>query len=56
VEIDWRYGIVTSTAPRLKIGDKAPDITALDIHGQPTPIAPYWAGGPTLMTFLRHFG
>lgn len=47
---------MATIAPRLKIGDKAPAITVLDIHGQPTPIAPYWVSGPTLMTFLRHFG
>jgi hypothetical protein len=47
---------VTTIASRLQIGDAAPAITVLDIHGQPTPLAPYWAGGLTLLTFLRHFG
>lgn len=43
-------------APRLKIGDLAPPITLEDTHGQPVAPSQYWAKGPTLMTFLRHFG
>lgn len=42
--------------PRLQIGDSAPNITLSDIQGNPVQIADYWADGPTLVTFLRHFG
>ncbi len=40
----------------LKIGAAAPDATVLDIHGQPVSLAALWPDGPTLLTFLRHFG
>jgi len=40
----------------LKVGDPAPNITVLDVQGQPTALAGYWTNGPTLLTFLRHFG
>jgi peroxiredoxin len=43
-------------APHLEIGDKAPDITVSDIHGEPVDIASFWKSGPTLISFLRHFG
>jgi peroxiredoxin len=43
-------------APHLKIGDHAPDIIVSDIHGQPVELASYWQKGPTLVSFLRHFG
>lgn len=43
-------------APHLKPGDKAPDITLLDIHGQQVQLGNYWKNGLTLMSFLRHFG
>ena len=45
-----------SKNPHLKTGDPAPDITVTDIHGAPVQLAEYWSGGPTLVTFLRHFG
>ncbi len=41
---------------RLNPGDHAPEISVTDIHGELTPLAPWWANGPTLLTFLRHFG
>jgi hypothetical protein len=41
---------------RLKVGDPAPEITVLDINNQPVKLADYWASGPTLLSFLRHFG
>ncbi|MEO8610865.1 MAG: peroxiredoxin-like family protein [Chloroflexota bacterium] len=43
-------------APHLKIGDPAPDIIVSDIHGQPVEMASFWEKGPTLVSFLRHFG
>ena len=45
-----------SKKPRLEIGDPAPDITLSDVHGAPVQLADFWSGGPTLLTFLRHFG
>ena len=47
---------MSSIAARLKVGDQAPPITVEDIHGQVLDPAQYWAKGPTLMSFLRHFG
>ena len=41
---------------RLKIGDYAPHILVEDIQSQSVDPAQYWAQGPTLITFLRHFG
>lgn len=47
---------MTDIAPHLKLGDHAPDIIVSDIHGQPVELASYWQNGPTLVSFLRHFG
>lgn len=41
---------------RLNIGDRAPEISVLDTQGTVTPLSSLWANGPTLLTFLRHFG
>ncbi len=41
---------------QLEAGDRAPDGTALDVDGQEVSLASYWADGPVLLTFLRHFG
>ncbi len=40
---------------RLTPGDPAP---VLDVQGPegPVSLATLWAGGPVLLTFLRHFG
>ncbi len=43
-------------APHLKPGDLAPDIALLDIRGNRVQLGNYWKNGPTLMSFLRHFG
>ncbi|MBK8023974.1 MAG: hypothetical protein IPK19_21710 [Chloroflexi bacterium] len=42
--------------PRLNIGDPAPDIVVSDNHGAPVSLASLWSQGPTLVSFLRHFG
>jgi peroxiredoxin len=47
---------MTRPSPHLKIGDKAPDITVSDTHGHPVQLSSFWAHGPTLISFLRHFG
>jgi hypothetical protein len=41
---------------KLKPGDAAPNGVALDADGQEVALADYWAEGPVLLTFLRHFG
>lgn len=47
---------MTDIAPHLKVGDPAPNITVSDISGQPVEMATFWEKGPTLVSFLRHFG
>lgn len=47
---------MAQTITRLKIGDPAPAVQLDDIQGQPRALSQYWAAGPTLLTFLRHFG
>jgi hypothetical protein len=41
---------------RLAPGDFAPDIAVMDAHDQPVLLSSLWGDGPTLLTFLRHFG
>lgn len=41
---------------KLRIGDAAPVATGLDIAGNEIGLSSQWATGPTLLTFLRHFG
>lgn len=43
-------------APQLQIGDRAPDFSALDVHGNAVEASSLWPHGPTLLTFLRHYG
>jgi hypothetical protein len=38
------------------VGDAAPNVTVTDPQGQPVTLDHFWANGPTLITFLRHFG
>lgn len=47
---------MTTIASHLKVGDPAPDITVLDISGERVELRDYWRNGPTLVSFLRHFG
>jgi peroxiredoxin len=47
---------MTDIADHLKVGDKAPNITVSDKRGQPVEIESLWGQGPTLISFLRHFG
>jgi peroxiredoxin len=37
-------------------GDPAPDLTLPDTSGEPRRLADYWAHGPALVIFMRHFG
>jgi hypothetical protein len=41
---------------KLKPGDPAPDGICLDVDGLPQELSDFWAEGPVLLTFLRHFG
>lgn len=43
-------------AKKLKPGDAAHDGQVLDVDGQTVDLSSYWASGPILLTFLRHFG
>ena len=43
-------------AKKLAPGDPAPAGICLDKDGQPVSLSTFWAGGPILLTFLRHFG
>lgn len=40
----------------LHLGQPAPDATLLDPQGHPVDLSSLWTQGPTLLTFLRHFG
>jgi peroxiredoxin len=37
-------------------GDAAPDLTLPDTSGEPRHLADYWAHGPAIVIFMRHFG
>jgi hypothetical protein len=41
---------------RLHIGMPAPSLVLANVHDQPINLADLWPTGPTLLTFLRHFG
>ncbi len=41
---------------RLTPGDRAPDLTLLDVKGETAILSDHWTDGPTVLTFLRHFG
>jgi peroxiredoxin len=37
-------------------GDPAPDMTLTDTAGEPRRLSDFWAHGPSLVIFMRHFG
>ena len=41
---------------KLKVGDQAPGGTAVAVNGDLVELSSLWGEGPTLLTFLRHFG
>ena len=41
---------------RLKIGVSAPTVTVKNLDEQELSVDELWSHGPTLLTFLRHFG
>ncbi|MDI9634473.1 hypothetical protein QM565_01520 [Geitlerinema splendidum] len=41
---------------RLEPGDAAPDFDLLDPKSNRVSLVSFWGSGPTLLTFLRHFG
>lgn len=42
--------------PRLHIGDAAPDFVLVNQDGVAVALRDLWANGPTVLSFLRHFG
>jgi len=40
----------------LQVGDAAPDLELDDHTGQPVRLSQFWANGPALVLFWRHFG
>ncbi len=47
---------MTAGLRRLSLGEAAPAIRLMDAGGKPVSLAERWADGPTVLTFLRHFG
>lgn len=45
-----------SKVERLTVGSHAPRIQATNTDGNLVPIETFWAKGPVLVAFLRHFG
>ena len=43
-------------AKQLIVGDVAPAATVINVADEPVALESLWAGGPTFLTFLRHFG
>ncbi len=41
---------------QLSVGMPAPDFTLTDKSGQSVVLSSLWQQGPTIVTFLRHFG
>lgn len=41
---------------RLKVGDPAPAVEVKNLDEQELSVEELWSQGPTLLTFLRHFG
>lgn len=41
---------------QLQVGDTSPDAIVLDSEGTEIALSSLWSAGPTLLTFLRHFG
>lgn len=42
--------------PMLNVGDPAPDLELVRADGQPTRLSDFWARGPVVLVFLRHYG
>jgi hypothetical protein len=47
---------VEQRQPRLAVGQTAPDALIYDTSGRAVPLSGMWRAGPTVLTFLRHFG
>jgi hypothetical protein len=41
---------------KLRPGDRAPEGVVVDVDGATVALSKQWAAGPTILTFLRHFG
>jgi len=40
----------------LNVGDRAPDVELLRTDGQSVRLSDFWARGPAVLVFLRHYG
>ncbi|MCS6816324.1 MAG: hypothetical protein N0A16_04870 [Blastocatellia bacterium] len=40
----------------LKIGDRAPDVELMRADGRFVRLSEFWAQGPAILVFLRHYG
>ncbi len=40
----------------VQAGDAAPDLTLPDTEGKPRALSEFWANGPALIVFFRHYG
>lgn len=54
----WRVGPSrrTWTSMPLQVGDEAPDLTLRDETGEAVRLSTFWAQGPALLLFWRHWG
>jgi len=52
----WAAGPTEPGGSALAAGSPAPDLTLLDDGGRLRRLSDYWAGGPALVMFWRHFG
>jgi peroxiredoxin len=55
---DWLVGPTRVRYDELPLqpGDPAPDLELPDTFGEPRRLSDYWAHGPALVIFMRHFG
>jgi hypothetical protein len=52
----WTAGPREPEGQGLRIGAMAPDLQLLDDTGSPRLLSEFWATGPALVMFWRHFG
>ena len=46
----------TGKIARLQVGSAAPNLVLANVQNTTSSLADLWANGPTVLTFLRHFG
>ena len=52
----WSAGPTEGASTALPAGSPAPDLALLDDEGRWRRLSDFWAGGPALIIFWRHFG